>query len=505
VLVSNPAGDTAAVVPEETQVQLGARAVDARGHSVSRSGSSVWHVDDTSVAVVDTKGVLTARNAGRTVISANVDGASGYIGIMVVTKATALNPVAGANQRALVGRVLPQKVVVRATNRRGMPAAGKTVAFRVTDGQGSVDPVSAVTDADGRARATWTLGGDPGRQTLFASVENVDSALAIVAEADPIASNTRAAAIVERLRARAGEVLADSVGVRITDSTGRALADVPVRWTALDGGTIEALAPRTDSVGVAHARWTLAKRTGTQRVRVQVGSGATGGGQSIAPVTIIADALAGMPSAMEVVNGDGQRAPAGSTLPKSIAIRVVDASGNGAADVAVVLSPSGGSLPDTAIRTDSAGIARTRWTLGHSAGEYALAVHVDGIKKLLKVSARATPAKAANLSFDDVPSPASDKSTRAKTRRLAAVVTDIYGNPVPDAPVTFAVKSGAVTPARAVTDAKGRVSLRWLLGTKPGEQTLTGVVRASDVRGAYVTQVGTPDRVRQAGSVKPKK
>src|SRR5439155_2841730 len=106
-------------------------------------------------------------------------------------------------------------VVVRATNRRGAPASGKRVTFRLADGEGAEDPASAVTGTDGRARATWKLGADPGRQTLFASVENVDSALAIVAEADPVASNTRVTPLAERLSGPAGDRLPDSVAIRV--------------------------------------------------------------------------------------------------------------------------------------------------------------------------------------------------------------------------------------------------------------------------------------------------
>src|SRR6185436_3407074 len=193
--------------------------------------------------------------------------------------------VAGTNQRALAGKTLPQAVVVRATNRRGTAASGKRVTFRVPDGQGSVDPASAVTDADGRARTSWTLGSDPGRQTLFASVENVDSALPIVAEADPVAANTRVASLVGHLSGQAGSQLADSVAIRLTDSTGRMLPDVPIRWTLIDGGNLDSASTRTDSLGVASARWTLAKKTGTQRLRVQVGAAA---GLGIAPVTLTA-------------------------------------------------------------------------------------------------------------------------------------------------------------------------------------------------------------------------
>jgi len=136
------------------------------------------------------------------------------------------------------------------------------VIFRLGEAQGSVDPANAIADADGRARATWTLGAYPGRQVLIASVENVDSALSIQAEADPIAANTRVAALFDHLSGRAGDELPDSVAVRVTDSSGRVLPDVPVRWTLLDGGAFQAENSRTDSLGVVAARWTLARKTG---------------------------------------------------------------------------------------------------------------------------------------------------------------------------------------------------------------------------------------------------
>jgi hypothetical protein len=181
--------------------------------------------------------------------------------------------------------------------------------------------------------------------------------------------------------------------------------------------------------------------------------------------------------------------------------KVLDANGSGVTAAALTLSPSGGSLSDTALITDSLGVARTRWTMGHSAGDYSLGVHVEGVKQLLKVVARATPAPPANLAFDDVPG---DKRSRdlSKSKKLFALVTDVYGNPVPDARVTFSVKSGTVTPARAMSDAKGRAALTWKLGSKAGEQTLKGVVRGTDVTGEYVTQVGPREPAVKSAVVK---
>src|SRR5689334_155954 len=497
VEVGRASSDSLIVLSEGTDLQLRARALDARGHPVNGL-EATWHIEDNSIASLDSVGVLTGKSAGRSTIVAKVEGVVGKAGVSVVTPASVIALVAGTNQRTLAGRQLPQAVVVRATNRRGGPASGKRVAFKV-EGEGSVDPATAITDADGRARATWTLGNDPGRQTLFASVENVDSALPIVAEADPIASNTRVAALVEKLSAQAGEQLPDSVGIRVTDSAGRVLPDVPVRWAALDGGMISDASTRTDSLGVARTRWMLARKTGTQRLRAQIGLGA---GLGIAPVTITATALAGAPATLVAVSGDNQKAPAGSKLAKPLVFRVADENGSGVNGAVLSLSASGGEVADTSLTTDSSGVARTSWVLGHSSGDYTLGIHVEGVKKLLKVTAKATPAAAANLAFDDVPADRKQRES-GKVKRLYALVTDVYGNPVPDARVNFSVKSGVVTPSRAVSDVKGRAALTWKLGSKSGEQTLKGIVHGTDVTGEYLVQVGPPrDPVAKTASLR---
>jgi hypothetical protein len=90
----------------------------------------------------------------------------------------------------------------------------------------------------------------------------------------------------------------------------------------------------------------------------------------------------------------------------------------------------------------------------------------------------------------------------AKQKKLFAVVTDVYGNPVPEARVNFSTKSGTVIPTRAVSDARGRAALTWKLGSKQGEQTLIGVVRGFDVKGEYVTLVGGREPVAKPAPVK---
>ncbi|MGH7638209.1 MAG: Ig-like domain-containing protein, partial [Gemmatimonadaceae bacterium] len=121
----------------------------------------------------------------------------------------------------------------------------------------------------------------------------------------------------------------------------------------------------------------------------------------------------------------------------------------------------------------------------------------------LKVTAAAAPAAAANLTFEDAPPPKSGTRTRAK--RVYALVTDVYGNPVPDAPVMFTSRTGSVTPTRAVTDAKGRVLVSWTPGTTSADQTLRGVVRSTDVMGTLVVPGVKPSTRTPATKAAPTK
>ena len=480
VSVLGAADDTMPVVPEGEARTLTAVPRDSRGQPVVGLAAQ-WHMDDSSVAVFDTGGVVTGKVAGRTIVSATVEGVSGHTALTVVATPAAIAPVAGASQRATVGSLLAQAIVVRVTSRRGRPVQGTLVKFRPADGQGSMEPEATLTDADGRARTLWTLSDLPGRQTLLASVEHVDSALTIVAEADPVAANTRIVVLSEDVSGGAGQPVGDPVSIRLTDSTGRAVPDVPVTWVALDGGTVESLDARTDSVGRARARWLLGPKAGVQRVRAQVG--VAQGARAIPPATIKATALAGAPVGIQIVSGDAQSGVVGAALAKPVVVRVVDGTGNGVADAALVLSPSEGSVRDTIVETDSSGLVRIRWTLGRAAGEHSLALHMDGLKRLLKVTAHALPASPANLSFDDAPT----DSRTARARSLVALVTDAFGNPVPDARVSFSTKSGSVSPNRAVTDAKGHVKVKWTTSGKPSE-SLTGAVQGTDVRGSFLLQ-----------------
>jgi hypothetical protein len=471
--------DSVIVLGEGERQVFRARPLDARGHLVMGL-TAQWRVSDTTVAVVDSLGAFLGRNPGRAIITATAAGVSGHAPLTVVPVPSAIALHSGADQRATAGTTLPQPIVVRVTSRRGKPVEGAVVRFRSDHGEATTEPRVALTDAEGRARVSWTLGDLPGRQTLLATVEHVDSAVAIAAEAEPVAANTRMIELSEELSGPTSQRLASPIVVRVTDSTARVLPGVPVSWTALDGGRVEPLSARTDSVGEARAHWTLGPKAGTQRLRVHVGTG-----RSVPPLTVTGTALAGTPARIAVVSGDEQRARVGAELPKPIVVRVTDRTTNPVAGATLALTVSAGSLADTALQTDSLGFARTRWTMGRTAGPQTLMVRLDSVPPL-RVTARVMPGAPANLSFHEPP--AEGQIGRALPEKIVAVVTDVYGNPVPDAVVSFTTRFGSVTPARAAADTAGHVRVTWTLGAQPGEQSLTGMVRGSDVDAKLVLQ-----------------
>lgn len=472
------ADDSVLRVDEGAHVGIRAVALDARGYAVA--GRPVhWATADSQVAYVDSASVIVAGVPGHTSLSATIDGVVGHAPITVRPIPASVELVAGNDQRVAAGAALPQPVIVRLLSKRGRPVVGSPVRFRVADGV--ADPAVVFTDEEGRARSTWTLGPLPGRQRLLVDVEHMDSTTTIVAEAEPVVANTRLVALDDAQEALVGTALERLVGVRVTDTTGRLLADVPVGWTALDGGELVARETRTDSLGEARAAWTLGPKSGTQRVRVQIGSA-----RAVPPITLRATARAGAPATLALASGGQQRGRVGRALARPVTVRITDAAGNPVQGVPVTLEPSAGSLADSSVVTDSTGRVAARWTLGRVPGAHTLTVRASELPTAVEVTATATVGPAANVAFAEPPT--TGVVGRALEDPVVVQVTDEFGNPVSDATVSFTAKSGRVSPARIVTDAKGEAKTRWVLGTKSGEQSLVVTVRGTEASSKLVVE-----------------
>ena len=474
--------DSGITIYEGAHIRARPHVVDARGYVIPGAVPTL-RIADTTIAAADSSGVILAHAAGETTLEATANGITARTTVRVKAVPSSIVGVSGIDQHATAGRTLASPVVVRVLSLRGKPIAGAPVYFATADGQGAVDPETVMTDSGGRARTTWTLGELPGPQRLLARTERLDSATTVVAEADPVAANVRHTLIGDAQVAQVGDTLPLPVGVRVTDSTGRALVDIPVSWTATDADSLVPVASRTDSLGEAHVRWVLGPTAGVHRARLQIGAT-----RALPAYPLTALARPGAAKTVQVQRGDAQRAVAGSLLSKAIVLRIADSFDNPVPGATVTFVPSHGSTADSVLASDSLGRVSVRWTLGSPAGPQKLAVRVSGITKPVEITAEASVGRAAKAEFV---SPVTTGTTgKALPSALAVAITDAHGNPVKGAAVTFSAASGSVTPLKATTDAKGRASARWTLGSKAGTQTLTASVKGTAAKASLKVEAG---------------
>jgi len=382
---------------------------------------------------------------------------------------------AGDGQRAPAGQRLAVPLKAQIVSRGGRPMAGVPVRFTMAEPTGHIAPDADTSDADGIVQAVWTLGDRPGRQRSALAVDGEPPiATSLAADAEPVAGNTR---IVpgEPPSGESGLELAEPVMVRVTDSTGAPLGDVPVSWDAGGGGTIVADGARTDSLGQARARWTLGPRAGSQRAYVQVGAS-----RAVPRAALSATAVAGPAASLALVRSPVLRGIAARPLVPAVQLRVTDRHGNPVAGVRVTLRPGQGTVAERTAITDSTGRVDAAWTLGPAAGPQHLTASAQGVEAPLEVTARAMAGTPARLVLEGVPAAAT--VSRPLPQPVRALVTDAHGNAAAGASVVFSTRSGAVTPARVRTDSAGRAQARWVLGTRAGEQVVEVVVKDGGLR-----------------------
>jgi hypothetical protein len=489
------AGDSDIVMLDGEQRAISARGVDRRGYPIPGL-TATWRTTDSAIIAIDSTGVATAMRPGRAILEATVSGVRMQTVVKVIPVPYAVKIVSGDNQRAPARGALPLPIVVRVVSRHGLPIPDARVRFRPESGEGSTEPDTTTTDREGRAKTVWRLGPIPGSRRLLVLVEGIDSALAVTADAEPVAAETRIIGLDTVQLADIGAKLPRPVAIRVTDTAGRPLTDIPVSWVPIDGGTVIPLAPRTDSIGEARAEWTLSNRAGTQRLRAQLGTT-----RAVPPIVLSATAKAGAAETAWIVGGNAQTGTVGAPLPKKIAIKVLDRAGNVVPSAVVSFAPVRGSVTDSAVMADTSGVARAVWTLDREPGPHSMSVRVEGVARPLIVTATARPGAASAVEL----SPAQAVGTPGKLLGdgVEARVTDEFGNAVKGATVTFKTSSGTLSPARVVTDDNGRARTKWTLGRDAVEQSLVARVLGSGASATLAARVSLPTKSGATSTTKP--
>lgn len=357
---------------------------------------------------------------------------------------------------------------------------------------GSVTEFSPFAPVDTRLRAG---GGVSGSVTEF--VRMPELALLLDEPASPIADcDTRP--VGNPLPAACYPV------VSIRTRLGTVLEGVPVEWDipsespgtiaprtgpidALTCGAFGRAAATTTSVnGNAGICWSLGG-TGLNRVIATPRAG----GDAPLGVTFDNEGAATVGFAVQVtdatllrVQGDGQKALAGSTTGVAPKVRVVSPAGVPLAGVVVdwsVVSGAGAVTPMTGV-SDADGYVQASWALGAGTNTLAAIIRFAPASKVQFGATGLVPSGVPTtieiVEGTDITAPAGAAVSPAPQ----VIVRDETGAPVPGVVVTWSVLAGqgSVSAESTTTSADGRATVRWTYGTV-GYQQLKAYVQTETV------------------------
>src|SRR5919106_1720754 len=380
-------------------------------------------------------------------------------------------PVSGHGQTGTVAQALALPLVVRVTNSKGVGVEGVAVSWAVLGGGGSLSAATP-TDTTGETSVIWTLGTVAGthNQAVAAAVNGLSGPpVTFIASADPgppsqlrvISGNGQTGAV--------GRALPQPLVVAVHDQYQNGVPDVAVTWAvAAGGGSVSSTSVATDADGKASATWILGTVAGLNT------AGAVASGLDGSPATFSATANPGPPSRLVEVSGNGQTGALGQALPQPLVVAVHDQYANLLRDVTVTwaVTSGGGSVSSSSVTTGADGQASAAWTLGTVAGanSHTATATVTGLTgSPVTFAASANPGPPSRL-VEISGNGQNGGVGRRLGQPLLVAVQDQIGKALSNVAVIWTVTSGggSVSSNSVPTDAAGRASVTWTLGTVAG-------------------------------------
>ena len=187
----------------------------------------------------------------------------------ILLRPQTLTKLSGDKQQGMPSATLAEPFAVSVLDQNGDPLAGATVVFAVTAGGGTLSASTAISDENGRAATTLTLGSDPGRNTVTAKVAELKAVIfSATAQATPTSLSKVSG---DKQEGAAGAALAEPFRVQVLDQNGDPLAGATVAFAVTaGGGTLSASTAISDENGRAATTLTLGSDPETVTVAATV-------------------------------------------------------------------------------------------------------------------------------------------------------------------------------------------------------------------------------------------
>ena len=338
--------------------------------------------------------------------------------------ASLLQKSAGDNSRAPQNMIIPDTIRVRVVDAFGNGVPNITVNWAVTGGGGSVAAPTSLTNAAGYASApAWTIGAI-GTQLLTATSGALNAQFTASVQSAAVSITQE---IAPPASAFAGLALPTAPRFAVRDVGGNILNSIPVTVSVSAGGGAIANAPTVStSTPTSIGTWTLGNPLGAQTVTVAV--------DGIPSLVLTTTAIVGPAALIDVIEGEGQAAPAGATVGAPIRVRVRDVAMHPVPNTVVSFEviAGGGSVAAVTANTDGSGVVTVpTWTLGRLGGGQTVRI-VSG-NGILNVNVVIQTSYGLEVRFTGTPptGPVADAFTSAVNRIRAIVIGST-------APVNFA-------------------------------------------------------------------
>ncbi len=393
--------------------------------------------------------------------------------------AHAVTKTGGDAQTGALGAALADSLAVRVADSYGNPVPGVTVVWAASAGNGAVSPATSQTNAQGIAKAQWTLGArmdvphsvTATLATLAPATFSVTATLPLTATIVKVAGDGTTATV--------GTAMAESLAVRVQLAGGQVVAGAQVSWNiASGGGSIAPASSVTQADGVTRARLTLGTGAGANVV--------TAAASGVTPATFTVTGSPDVPASLTKISGDGQTGTVAQPLSAPLVVHVTDRFGNSVPNATVTwtVSAGGGSVGNTSV-TNAEGRATMQWTLGGSSGTQRVRASIGSGAVEFTATANSGSLASVRVSPDSLRFGSLNSSSR-----LTARAFDQFGNELSGVTFTWFGPNGAV----ATVDGSGLVTSRgngstWI-GARSGSLADSTLVTVRQV--TYLVHVSPP-------------
>ena len=398
--------------------------------------------------------------------------------------------VSGNAQTGTVGTALIAPLVVHVADASNNAVVGAVVSWTATNG--TIAPTS-VTDANGNASATLTLGHVAGASASTATATILNGQHVSFNESATAGVPTALAITTQPSTTAASSAITPAITVGLRDAFGNVATGANAVTIAIDnnpgGATLSGTKTQTAVNGTATFGDLLIPKAGVGYTLTVTSSGLTSATTN--PFNVVAGPAAQLAFTTQPLNTTGGATIAAVTVTLSDAFGNTATGSTAAVTIAIAANPATGTLSGTLTRNAVNGVATFNdLSIDHAGTGYTLSAASPGLQTATSSAFSISVGAPAHIAViaGDGQSALVDQNTAIAPK---VKITDAGGNVVPNASVTFSVITGGgsiklavgtapVTTGIVTSDAGGLAAIgSWQLGHAPGANTLEARVSPS--------------------------